>query len=207
MKHIATVALMLNLGVAGIYAQQKRVKMTFSGTIEPSTINLQPDTNTDEENLAGNGTLGPFTFRELHADTAAPQPSTHLLRRNQGLFSNCGRRRRISLPGRKSLDGHAHGGIVPLHRFRRWVAHLTTTYQITGGTGRFKDASGTLTLTATLLPVLFNGPDSAVLLTGTGEVEGTVSGAAETAGRAALGKDESAILSQFSWRWRRRSPH
>ena len=32
MKHIATVALMLNLGVAGVYAQQRPVKMTFSGT-------------------------------------------------------------------------------------------------------------------------------------------------------------------------------
>ena len=30
------------------------------------------------------------------------------------------------------------------------------TYQITGGTGRFKGASGTLTLTAMLRPVLFN---------------------------------------------------
>src|SRR5712691_13054825 len=76
MKHIATVALMLNLGVAGVYAQQRPVKMTFSGTVEPSTINLQPGTNTDEQNLAGNGTLGPFTFRELHADIAAPQPSS-----------------------------------------------------------------------------------------------------------------------------------
>ena len=41
MKHIVTVALMLNLGVAGIYAQQKPVKMTFSGTSAPSAINLQ----------------------------------------------------------------------------------------------------------------------------------------------------------------------
>src|SRR5882757_3976316 len=76
MKHITTVALMLNLGVAGVYAQQKPVKMTFSGTVEPSTIKLQPDTNTDEGNVAGNGTLGPFTFRELHADPTAPQPSS-----------------------------------------------------------------------------------------------------------------------------------
>ena len=46
MKHIATVALMLNLGVAGVYAQQRPVKMTFSGTAAPSTINLQqPNTN------------------------------------------------------------------------------------------------------------------------------------------------------------------
>src|SRR2546425_10795469 len=51
MKHIATVALMLNLGVAGVYAQQKPVKMTFSGTAAPSTINLQrPNTHTGEEN-------------------------------------------------------------------------------------------------------------------------------------------------------------
>jgi hypothetical protein len=70
------VALMLNLGVAGAYAQQKPVKMTFSGTLEVSTINLQPDTNTDSENVAGDGTLGPFAFRELHADLAAPQPSS-----------------------------------------------------------------------------------------------------------------------------------
>jgi hypothetical protein len=48
MKHIATVALMLSLGVAGVYAQQKPVKMTFSGTLEPSTTNLQPGTNTDQ---------------------------------------------------------------------------------------------------------------------------------------------------------------
>src|SRR5229473_4474008 len=76
MKHIATVALMLNLGVAGVYAQQKPVKMKASGTLAATTINLQPDTNTDEENLAGNGTLGPFSFRELHADPASPQPSS-----------------------------------------------------------------------------------------------------------------------------------
>jgi hypothetical protein len=51
MKHIATVALMLNLGLLGVYAQQNRIKLTFSGTVEPSTISLQPGTNTDEVNL------------------------------------------------------------------------------------------------------------------------------------------------------------
>src|SRR5438477_10344420 len=75
MKQIATVALMLNLGVAGVYAEQKPVKMTFSGTVEPSTIILQPGTNDDEVNLAGSGTLGQFTYRELHGDTASPQSS------------------------------------------------------------------------------------------------------------------------------------
>src|SRR5689334_1979835 len=76
MKYIATVALMLNLGVAGVYAQHKPVKMTFSGTLEPSAITIKPNTNTDDQNLAGDGTLGPFTFRELHADPVLPQVSS-----------------------------------------------------------------------------------------------------------------------------------
>ena len=62
MKHIAIVALMLNLGVAGIYAQQKPVKMTFSGSNVATTIDLKPGTVTDEVHLAGNGTLGHSPF-------------------------------------------------------------------------------------------------------------------------------------------------
>jgi DNA-binding CsgD family transcriptional regulator len=75
-KQFATVALMLNLGVAGIYAQQRPVTMTFSGTAGPSTINLQyPGTNAGEDDFAGNGTLGPFTFRDISAETTTSQPS------------------------------------------------------------------------------------------------------------------------------------
>ena len=80
MKRIATLmvmpALVLNLGVAGMYAQQRPVKMTLSGTNLATTIDLQPGTVTDESNFAGNGTLGPFTFRELHADVLTPQVSS-----------------------------------------------------------------------------------------------------------------------------------
>jgi hypothetical protein len=51
------------------------------------------------------------------------------------------------------------------------------TLNITGGTGRFKDASGVLTLTETAAPVFdaFNNP---VFFTETGEITGTVSGVA-----------------------------
>jgi hypothetical protein len=76
MKYIASLVLMLNLGVLGVNAQQNPVKMRYSGSNVATTINLQPDTVTDEELLAGNGTLGPFTYRELHADTNSPQPSS-----------------------------------------------------------------------------------------------------------------------------------
>ena len=176
-RALVLVALMLNLGVAGVYAQQKHVKMTFSGTLEVSTLNLQPDTNTDAEDLAGDGTLGSFTFRELHADVAVPQPS-----------STCSGPTRISFP---TVSG---GGVFRFQDgslltvkitegaicidFAAGMAHLTENYQITGGTKRLKGASGTLTMTATLTPVLFNASNAVVLATNTGKFEGTVFGVA-----------------------------
>jgi hypothetical protein len=55
------------------------------------------------------------------------------------------------------------------------VGHLTETYQITGGTGRFAGAKGSsLTLKATLGAVVFDASNLAVLLTLTGEFEGTI---------------------------------
>ena len=60
MKHIATVALMASLAVAGVYAQERPVnaqerpvKMTFSGTNVATTINLKPNTVTDERARSG----------------------------------------------------------------------------------------------------------------------------------------------------------
>ncbi len=175
MKHMATVALMLNLGAAGIYAQQRPVKMTFSGSMVPTTINLGPNTITDEEHLDGNGTLGPFTLRKLRTDETIPQS-----------FGRCGDG---SGPNLRVVAG---GGVF---RFQdgslltvtiiggalcidldHLVGHLTETYQITGGTGRFEGAKGNnLALTATLKAVLFNS-NGPVLLTSTGGFEGTVFG-------------------------------
>ena len=183
MKHLATVALMINLGVAGVYAQQKPVKMTFSGTLGPSTLSLQPNTNTDEQNLAGNGTLGPFTFRELHADPAAPQPSSTCSPGNAPprlYFPNVagGGVFRFQDGSLLTVRVTEAGSSICIDLTPPLKAELTTNYQITGGTGRFKDASGALTLTATLFPVLFNASGGVVLGTDTGEFEGTVSGAA-----------------------------
>jgi len=63
-------------------------------------------------------------------------------------------------------------------------AAITVTYQITGGTGRFTGASGDLTMTATIAPVLLNASGAPALLTNTGEFEGTVFGVAtEEAGQ------------------------
>ena len=177
MKHIATLALMLQLGVASVYAQQDPVKMHYSGSNVATTINLQDGTVTDEEILAGNGTLGPFTLRELHADTASPQPSSTCSGPTQLYFpivtgAGVFRFQDGSLLTVRITEGAVCADLTA------GVGHLTVTYQITGGTGRFKGASGTLTLTATLTPVLFNASNAPELLTNTGEFAGTVFGVA-----------------------------
>jgi hypothetical protein len=178
MKYIATVALMLNLGVAGVYAQQKPVMMTYSGTAAPSTIDLQqPNTHTSEENFAGNGTLGPFTFRNISAETAFPQPSSictgptqlYFLRvAGAGVFRfQDGSLLKVNLTqGADCVDLAAQEG------------HCTMTFEITGGTGRFKNAFGILTLTETVLPVLADASKNPVFFAATGEFTGTVSGVA-----------------------------
>lgn len=185
MKHLATVALMLNLGVAGVYAQQKPVKMRYSGTNVATTIDLKPGTVTDEELLAGGSTLGPFTYRELHADTLSPESSSTCSGPNQLYFPTVTGAGVFRFQDGSLLTVTMTEGAVCVD-LTAGVGHLTETYQITGGTGRFKDASGTLTLTGQLQPVLFNASGDPALLTNTGEFEGTVSGLA----RGEEGQDE-----------------
>ena len=171
MKHIAIVALMFNLGVAGVYAQGQPVKMTFSGTNVATMMNLQPNTATDEQHSAGNGTFGAFTFRELHADGPVPQPPSGCSGPSFGVLAGGGvfRFQDGSLLIVTIKDG---SGCVNLVAFN--VA-LSVNYQITGGTGRFEGASGALTYTATMTPVLFDASNAPALLTLTGEIKGTVS--------------------------------
>src|ERR1700730_1180389 len=70
------VALTLYFGAASAYAEESSVAMTFSGTAGVSAINLLPGTSTSEYNLAGNGTLGAYTFRTLSVGTPSSPPST-----------------------------------------------------------------------------------------------------------------------------------
>ena len=185
MKHIATVALMLNFGVASVYAHEKPVRMTFSGTEAPSAINLQlPDTHTGEFNFAGNGTLGSFTFRNVEANGATPQPSSTCPTTQvysptvagAGVF----RFQDGSLLKVNLTEGHDCIDFVALE------AHCTRNFQITGGTGRFKDASGSLILSETVKPVLADALNNPVFFAATGEFTGTISGVA----REEEGQDE-----------------
>ena len=177
MKHIATLALMLQLGVASVYAQQDPVKMHYSGSNVATTINLQDGTVTDEEILAGNGTLGPFTLRELHADTASPQPSSTCSGPTQLYFPIVTGAGVFRFQDGSLLTVRITAGAACVD-LTAGVVSFTATYQVTGGTGRFKGASGTLTSTGMLIPVLFNASNAPELLTNTGEFEGTVFGVA-----------------------------
>jgi hypothetical protein len=168
---------MLNLGVAGIYAQQRPVKMIVSGTNVATTINLAPDTITDEVNFGGNGTLGPFTYRELHADAISPQSSSACVD-GTGLY--------IPTIAGAGVFRFQHGNLLTVELMEGalcidpadGVAHFHATYKITGGTGCFKRTSGTLTLNSAVSPVGFNAAREPVLLTNAGEFEGHISGVA-----------------------------
>ena len=149
------------------------VKMAFSGSMAPTAIEVQPNTITDEELLAGNGTLGPFTFRKLRTDETSPQS-----------FGVCGSgfgpSIRVSAGGGvfRFEDGSlltvtVTEGVLCID-VDHFVGHLTETYQVTGGTGRLAGASGILESTGTLNPVLFSASNAAVLLTNTGQLKGTV---------------------------------
>ena len=166
------VALMLALGVAGADAQQEpgHVKMTFSGTNVATTINLQANTVTDEMHAGGKGSLGRFTFRELHADGTAPQAPAGCTGPFFGVLKGAGvfRFQDGSLLIVTVKDGS--GCVNLVERF----SALIVNYQITGGTGRFANASGELTMTATQTPVLRNATNAPALLPIAGQFEGTI---------------------------------
>ncbi len=59
--------------------------------------------------------------------------------------------------------------------------NCTMTFQISGGTGRFKAATGSLTLTETVVPVVFDASKpmpNPVFFASTGAFTGTISGVA-----------------------------
>jgi hypothetical protein len=177
-RTLVVVGLMLDLGVAGVYAQSGRpmnvhVKMMFSGNGAPSPINLnQPHTSTGEENVAGDGTLGPFSFRNVSATANTPHPSSTC----SGLFFP-----RVAGAG---LLRFQDGSLLKVNLTQggdcidlvQMVGHCTLTFQIDGGTGRFKDASGVLTLTETAHPILADASNNPVFFTETGQLTGTVFG-------------------------------
>jgi hypothetical protein len=166
---------------SGKVTGQNPVKMVFSGTGAASPIDLkQPNTNTAEENVVGNGTLGPFTFRNVTAIAASPSPEPP---------STCSGPNQLYFPrvAGAGLLRFQDGSLLTVNLtqggdcidFVHLVGHCTLTFKINGGTGRFKNASGDLTYTETALPVLDDALSNPVLFSETGEFTGTISGVSE----------------------------
>ena len=173
MNRIANITLVLSLTIASVYAQNNTVNMRFSGTGAASPINLkQPNATTTEENLAGNGTLGPFTLRDVRSGALSPEPSSACV----GVFFPSTAGAAVFRFGDGSLltVTLTQGG--DCIDFVHMVGHCTLTLKISGGTGRFKNASGVLTYTETALPVLADAMSSPVLFSETGEISGTITG-------------------------------
>jgi hypothetical protein len=176
---LCTIALFLNLGVAVVYAGQKPVKMTFSGTSETSATNLQqPDTSNDADHFAGNGTLGSFSLRNVRAIANTPSASPSCSGANKLFFAE---------PAGGGVFRFADGSLLYLHLTHGGdcidlvanEAHCTLTFQITGGTGRFKEASGVLRMTETVVTVLIDDLKNPVFFAATGGFTGTISGVDE----------------------------
>ncbi len=173
-KHIAMVALILNFGAAGIYAQQTPVVMTFSGTSENVTFNLAAGTGSSEDNYAGEGTLGAFTFRDLAAELPSSSPPStcsgpNMLYSVRMVTTGVFRFRDGSLLNVNLMQGSDCIDLAALQ------AHCTIIFKITGGTGRFEKASGILAFSEIVKPVLFDVSGMPVFYTSTGSFTGTIS--------------------------------
>jgi hypothetical protein len=176
MKCLAVVALLLSVAVAGASADDEHVKLTFSGTSSNSAINLQqPNTSNDEDSFAGDGTLGAFTLRNIRAISNAPGASTTCSGANQlflpelagaGVF----RFKDGSLLEVTLTEG---GDCIDL---TTGIANCVLTFKITSGTGRFKKATGSLTMTETVLTVIADSTGNPALFAVTGSFTGDVHG-------------------------------
>ncbi len=181
MKRISTfriLGLVLISGGAALHAQQYPVRMTFTG----SAIYLSPQTslgpNTGQASVvteAGDGSLGPFTLRETSATNAmpsgagcsGPNSASFTFAAGAGVY----RFSDGSLLTYKIKDG------TSCIDFTAAAANTTITQEITGGTGRFKKASGTLTLTTLgSYPIIFDasGQQPAMLVFPNGTVTGMI---------------------------------
>jgi len=182
MKQLATAALILSFGVAAVYAQPGQVNTTLSGTAAASTISLRPDAPTAEYLLSGNGALGQFDLRTVSVTIPATQPPSSCSGPNKEYGSAVAGGGVFRFADGSLLNVYLTGGSDCVDYSAR-QALCIRIFQITGGTGRFRNASGgTVTLTMTVVPVLGDVSNNPVFFAVTGTVTGTVPGGAREEG-------------------------
>jgi hypothetical protein len=170
------------LAASAFYAQnmvaQESVKMRFSGTSAPSTINLQqPDTSNDGDNFAGQGTLGSFTVTNVRAIANSPGTSSTCSGSNQIYLPELAGAGVFRFQDSSLLEVNLTQGGDCIN-LTTGEAHCSVTFQITGGTGRFHHASGVLTMTETVETVAADALGNPVFFAATGGFTGTISGVA-----------------------------
>ena len=175
-KHLAIVALILNLGAVAARADDKSVKMTFSGTSAASTINLQqPDASNGGDNFAGQGTLGSFIVTNVRAIANSPGTSSTCSGSNQIFLTELAGAGVFRFQDGSLLEVNLTqgGDCIDL---TTGESHCSVTFQITGGTGRFRHASGILTMTETVKTVAADALGNPVFFAAKGGYRGTISG-------------------------------
>ena len=180
-KSIANLYLPMALAVLtmalALPAAAQQVKMTFSGTSAASSSNLQqPNTMNGEDDYAGTGTLGSFTFRLLEADPNSPTLPNPCPGADEVYFVESGGGGAFRFQDGSLLYVQLTHGSDCIDFSTG--AHCIRILQVTGGTGRFKNVSpGTLlTLTETVVPVVGDASGYPVFFAATGKITGTVSG-------------------------------
>ncbi len=178
MKHISTLALVLAFGAAGIHAQQHPVRMTSTGsaTYLAAQISLGPNTGqVNDLSATGDGSLGSFTLREMSATFTTPS-NTGCAGPNSAAFTFAFGAGVYRFSDGSLLTYKIKNGTVCID-FTAAAANATVTSEITGGTGRFKNAMGTLTGTVVgSYPILFDasGRQPVLVVVPNGTVTGTI---------------------------------
>jgi len=121
--------------------------------------------------------LGPFTLLAVTTSMTSPQIS-----------STCSGPTKVYFPtvAGAGVFRFEDGGLVKANLtggsdcldFAAGAALCTRIFQITGGTGRFQGASGTVTLTMTVVPVLADASNNPVFFAVTGTITGAIPGVA-----------------------------
>lgn len=169
LPRLATSALILALSIGCVYAQPDSA---VSGTAAASTISLQAGTPTSEYQLAGTAPgAGAFTVRVVSASAPAPAPSScsgpmklygaavagaAVFRFQDGSLLN------VNLTGGSDCIDFTLGQALCIRIFT-----------VTGGSGRFKNASGgPITLTMIVSPVAVDASKNPVFFSVTGSIAG-----------------------------------
>jgi hypothetical protein len=178
MKRLSILALTLTFGAASIHAEQQQVRMTFSGSVTALAppINLVSGGNgtVEETSFAGTGSLGPFTSHGVSANTAMPT-GFGCAGPNSILFAFVAGAGVYRFQDGSLLTTKLKSATVCVN-LTAGSANDTIIEDITGGTGRFRNASGTLTTTTTGdPPVLFDATGQPVFFAvPDGQITGTI---------------------------------